>query len=226
MARIIAKKGLGTMSGARKAEIGDRMVKRFPLYLRVLREMAAQGEPFASGAVVAKALALDPIVVRKDLSKTGVRGKPRVGFPLGEIILAIERYLGWNASTEAVLAGAGRLGSALLGYPGFQHQGFKIVAAFDANPKKRGKISGVPVYPASQIAEIVRKLNVSLGILTVPADQAQAAADAMMAGGVRGIWNFTPVQLSVPADVIVKREDLAASLAVLSHRLRNGEKSK
>ena len=214
------------MSGARKAEIGDRMVKRFPLYLRVLREMEAQGEAYASGAVVAKALELDPIVVRKDLSKTGVRGKPRVGFPLTEIIAAIERYLGWNANTEAVLAGAGRLGSALLGYAGFQHQGVKIVAAFDSNPRKRGKIAGVTVYPSAQIAEIVRKLNVSLGILTVPADQAQAVADAMMAGGVRGIWNFTPAQLSVPSDVIVKREDLAASLAVLSHRLRHGEKAK
>ena len=214
------------MSGARKVEVGDRMVKRYPLYLRVLREMEAQGESYASGAVVANALALDPIVVRKDLSKTGVRGKPRVGFPMPEIIAAIERYLGWNAATETVLAGAGRLGSALLGYPGFQHQGLKIVAAFDSNLKKRGKIAGIPVYPAAQIAEIVRKLNVSLGILTVPADQAQAVADAMMAGGIRGIWNFTPVQLSVPADVIVKREDLAASLAVLSHRLRHGEHMK
>lgn len=214
------------MSGARKAEIGDKMVKRFPLYLRVLREMAEQGETFASGAVVAKALELDPIVVRKDLSKSGVRGKPRVGFPMAEIVAAIERYLGWNAATETVLAGVGRLGSALLGYPGFQHQGFKIVAAFDTNLRKSGKVAGIPVYPAAQIAEIVRKLNVSLGILTVPADQSQAVADAMMAGGIRGIWNFTPVQLSVPADVIVKREDLAASLAVLSHRLRHGERAK
>jgi redox-sensing transcriptional repressor len=214
------------MSGARKAEIGDRMVKRFPLYLRVLREMETQGEQYASGAVVAKALELDPIMVRKDLSKTGVRGKPRVGFPMSDIIAAIEKYLGWNANIEAILAGVGRLGSALLGYPGFQYQGFKIIAAFDANPKKRGRISGVPVYPATQIAETVRKLNVSLGILTVPAEQAQSAADAMMAGGVRGIWNFTPVQLSVPADVMVKREDLAASLAVLSHRLRHGERTR
>jgi redox-sensing transcriptional repressor len=214
------------MSGARKAEIGDKMVKRYPLYVRVLREMAAQGETFASGAVVAKALELDPIVVRKDLSKTGVRGKPRLGFPVTEIIAAVERYLGWNAATEAVLAGAGRLGSALLGYPGFQYQGFKIVAAFDANPKKSGKIAGIPVYPSAQIAEIVRKLNVSLGILTVPGEHAQNVADAMMAGGIRGIWNFTPTQLSVPTDVIVKREDLAAGLAVLSHRLRHGEHAK
>ncbi|MDX9866417.1 MAG: redox-sensing transcriptional repressor Rex [Kiritimatiellia bacterium] len=210
------------MGRARKAEIGDRMVKRFPLYLRVLREMAEQGEPYASGAVVAKALSLDPIVVRKDLSRTGVRGTPRLGFPLREVIAAIERFLGWNAHTEAVLAGAGRLGSALLGYPGFQDQGFKIVAAFDANPRKRGRIAGVPVYPADQLANKARTLGVSLGILTVPAGQAQAAADAMMAGGIRGIWNFTPVQLAVPSDVIVKREDLAAGLAVLSHRLRQG----
>jgi redox-sensing transcriptional repressor len=215
-----------TMSGAQKSEIGDRMVKRFPLYLRVLREMAARGETFASGAVVAKALTLDPIVVRKDLSQTGVRGTPRLGFPLGEIIGAIEHFLGWNAPAEAVLAGAGRLGSALLGYAGFRDQGFTIVAAFDANPKKRGQVAGVPVYPASQIAETVRRLKVVLGILTVPADQAQAVADALVAGGIRGIWNFTPVQLAVPPGVTVKREDLAASLAVLSHRLRRGEREK
>jgi len=214
------------MSGAQKSEIGDKMVKRFPLYLRVLHEMAEQCETYASGAVVAKALTLDPIVVRKDLSKTGVRGKPRLGFPLSEITLAIERFLGWNAATEAVLAGAGRLGSALLGYPGFRQQGFKIVAAFDLNPKKRSQLSGVPIYPSAQLTETVRRLNVSLGILTVPADQAQSVAEAMIAGGIRGIWNFTPVQLCVPADVIVKREDLAASLAVLSHRLRRGEKAK
>ena len=214
------------MSGAQKTEIGDRMVKRFPLYLRVLREMAEQGETFASGPVVAKALALDPIVVRKDLSQTGVRGTPRRGFPLFEIINAIEHFLGWNTATEAVLAGAGRLGSALLGYAGFHNQGITIVAAFDANPKKRGSVSGVPVFPASQITETVRRLNVTLGILTVPAGQAQSVADALVAGGVRGIWNFTPVQLTVPANVKIKREDLAASLAVLSRRLRHGEKGK
>lgn len=214
------------MSGAQKSEIGDRMVKRFPLYLRVLREMAERGDIYASGAVVAKALSLDPIVVRKDLSQTGVRGKPRLGFPVGEIINAIENYLGWDAPTEAVLAGAGRLGSALLGYPGFRDQGFKILAAFDVNPKRRNLISGIPVYPASQITETVRRLKVVLGILTVPADQAQSVADALVAGGVRGIWNFTPVQISVPPEVIIKREDLAASLAVLSHRLRRGDKGR
>ena len=214
------------MSGAQKNEIGDRMVKRFPQYLRVLREMAEQGETFASGPVVAKALGLDPIVVRKDLSQTGVRGTPRLGFPLTDIIGAIERFLGWNDSTEAILAGAGRLGSALLGYAGFRDQGFEIIAAFDNNPKKRGQITGVPVYPVSQITETVRRLKVTLGILTVPADQAQAVADAMIAGGIRGIWNFTPTQLAVPQTVEIKREDLTAGLAVLSHRLRRRERGK
>ncbi len=210
------------MSGVRKAEVGDKMVRRFPLYLRVLREMSARGLSHASGAVVARALALDPIVVRKDLARTGVRGRPRVGFPTGEVIAAIEGFLGWNACSEAVLAGVGRLGSALLGYPGFSQQGFKIVAAFDVNPKRCGKVAGVPVYPVAQLAETARRLRVALGILTVPEEQAQAVADAMVAGGVRGIWNFTPVQLAVPPEVRVKREDLAAGLAVLSRRLRDG----
>ena len=216
------------MSGAQKTEIGDRMVKRFPLYLRVLREMAEQGETYASGPVVAKILELDPIVVRKDLSQTGVHGTPRLGFPLREIINAVEHFLGCHTATGAVLAGAGRLGSALLGYAGFREQGITIVAAFDASPKKRGAIAGVPVLPASQITETVRRLKITIGILTVPADQAQTVADALIAGGIRGIWNFTPVQLTVPANVKIKREDLAASLAVLSRRLRHGhgEKSK
>ena len=214
------------MGRTQKSEIGDRRVKRLPLYLRVLREMADRGDIYASGAVVAKTLSLDPIVVRKDLSQTGVRGKPRLGFPLNEIIGAIENDLGWDAPTEAVLVGTGRLGSALLGYPGFREQGFKILAAFDLAPKRRNLIAGIPVYPASQITETVRRLKVVLGILTVPADQAQSVADALVAGGVRGIWNFTPVQIAVPPEVIIKREDLAASLAVLSHRLRRGDKGR
>ncbi|MDA3924238.1 MAG: redox-sensing transcriptional repressor Rex [Kiritimatiellae bacterium] len=211
------------MSGTTRGGAGSRSVKRFPLYLRVLREMELNGDTYASGAVVAKALSFDPIVVRKDFAKTGVCGKPRLGFPLYDLIDAIEKFVGWQTRTDAVLAGAGRLGSALIGYPGFKEQGFQIVAAFDVKPNKNQTINGVPVYPVSQLCERVKKKKVTLGILTVPDEHAQDVADAMIAGGVRGIWNFTPVRLKVPEDVIVKREDLAASLALLSYRLHQDE---
>jgi len=211
------------MSGSSRGGAGSRSIKRFPLYLRVLREMDAEGEQYASGAVVAKKLAFDPIVVRKDFAKTGAAGRPRLGFPLKELIDSIERFSGWQSQTKAVLVGAGRLGSALLGYPGFKEQGFKIVAAFDLTANRGQRIAGVPVYPSSQISRRVKELGVSLGILTVPESCAQEITDAMIAGGIKGVWNFTPVRLKVPEHVVVKREDLAASLAVLFYRLNKDE---
>lgn len=200
--------------------VGDPTLARLPLYLRVLREMKHQGCEYASGAVVAKQLNLDPIVVRKDLAVTGVTGKPRLGFPLQSLLMGIEEILGWSNTMDAVLVGVGSLGTALLGYDGFKQYGLSIVAVFDNNPKKIGKRSkGQLILPMSELRNVIRKLSVKLGILTVPAEHAQAVADVMVEGGIRGIWNFTPVRLKVPDDVILKREDLASSLAILSHRL-------
>lgn len=200
---------------------GSKALHRLPLYLRVLRELGRDGRSHASGAVLAAALGLDPIVVRKDLARTGVRGTPRVGFPIAELVDALERLTGAASEQTAVLAGVGRLGSALLGYPGFRRQGLRIVAAFDAAPERCNLIlAGTPVFPANSITEKVMRLGVPLGILTVPAERAQRVAEQMVAGGIRAIWNFTPAQLEVPEEVIVQREDLAVSLAVLLHRIQ------
>ncbi len=200
---------------------GTRTVKRLPLYLRVLRELEREGQAYASGAVIATALGFDPIVVRKDLAATGVRGTPRLGFPLPQLIREIERLTGADAGMTAVLVGVGKLGSALLNYPGFSKQGLRIAAGFDAAPERCNIISnGIPVFPVSTLTETVLRLGADIGILTVPADRAQRVAEQMVAAGIRAIWNFTPVQLDVPDDVLVQREDLAVSLAVLLHHLR------
>lgn len=201
--------------------LGTQVLKRLPLYLRLLREMEQGGNVYASGAALAEALNLDPIVVRKDLAKTGVRGTPRLGFPIAQLIVEIERLTGADAEMTAVLAGVGKLGSALLGYPGFRRQGLSIVAGFDAAPERCNIIlSGTPVFPVSTLTETVVRLGATLGILTVPADRAQRVAEMMVTAGIKALWNFTPVQLDVPANVLVQREDLAVSLAVLLHRMR------
>lgn len=199
---------------------GVPTLKRMPLYLRVLRRMKEEGAEYASGAVVAKELDLDPIVVRKDLAITGVVGRPRLGFALDEIIDGVERFLGWNNTTDAFLVGAGSLGSALLGYKGFQQQGLRIVAAFDASPKIIGKkVHGKEILSIEKLPELAKRMHVQIGILTVPETVAQEMCDMMVAAGIRGIWNFTPVKLDVPENVILQREDLAQSLAVLSHKI-------
>jgi len=199
--------------------LSTQSVKRLPLYLRILNEMRDAGEDFASSAVVAQLLNLDPIMVRKDLAGCGVTGTPRRGFPLAELILAVESILGCHASCEAVMVGVGKLGAALLGYPGFERYGIRIVAAFDLRPVKL-EGSSVPVYPMNMIQDVILQTGAKIGIVTVPADAAQEVADKMIAGGIKGIWNFTPAHLRVPDGVITKHENLATSLVVLSHRMR------
>ncbi|MBI9020211.1 MAG: redox-sensing transcriptional repressor Rex [Verrucomicrobia bacterium] len=208
------------MSDLERKTAGVPTLKRLPLYLRLLRQMKETGEEYASGAVVAKELGLDPIVVRKDLAITGAVGRPRLGFQMDEIITAIEEFLGWSNTSDAFLVGVGNLGTALLGYQGFEQHGMRIVAAFDSNPKLIGKtIHGKTILDIKKLPQLAKRMHVQIGILTATASVAQDIADVMIEGGIRGIWNFTPAKLSVPAHVSLQREDLASSLAVLSHRL-------
>lgn len=208
------------MSPLERKTAGVPTLKRLPLYLRLLRKMKEDGEEYASGTVVAKELGLDPIVVRKDLAITGAVGRPRLGFPMEEIIEAIEEFLGWSNTTDAFLVGAGSLGRALLGYKGFEQHGMRIVAAFDNNPDVIGqKIHGKEILGIDKMPELAKRMHVQIGIMTVTASVAQEVANAMVEGGIRAIWNFTPTTLDVPEHVILQREELASSLAVLSHRL-------
>ena len=195
-------------------------IRRYPLYLRAINEKIAQGELFVSSAVLARELGIDPVVARKDLAMAGEPGTPRRGYPAKELTEAINRALGWDNTTDAALVGVGSLGHALLGYQGFKEQNLSIGVAFDNDPSLVGSVChGVQVWDVSTLVDTVSRLKLKLGILTVPNAAAQACADMLVEAGVRGIWNFTAVQLSVPRNVNVQRVDLAASLAVLSHEI-------
>jgi redox-sensing transcriptional repressor len=205
-------------AGGRKA--GLPCVKRMPSYLQLLRVLQAEGREHVSGTVLAGVHHLEPVIVRKDLAMTGAVGTPRIGFRITELISAIERFLGWDNQTKAVLVGVGSLGTALLGYQGFQNFGFRIVGAFDQDPKMFKKwVHGRKVQAMDQLAPFVRRGEILLGVLTVPAEAAQKTAELMVRAGIKGIWNFTPLKLQLPDGVVSQREDLAEGLAVLSHRL-------
>ena len=156
-------------------------IRRYPIFLRAIGEMMDAGEAFISSSVLAERLGLDPVLTRKDLAMAGVPGRPRRGYPAGELRAAINRALGWDSATDAVLVGAGSLGSALLGYAGFKEQNLSIVAAFDANPRLAGStVHGVKVRPLAEMARLVRRLKVHLAILTVPTAAAQACAATLV----------------------------------------------
>lgn len=212
----------GTPSPEAVQKAGLACVRRLPAYLQLLRVLDAEGLDYVSGTVLAGTHNLEPVIVRKDLAVTGIAGLARRGFNVKDLIAAIEKFLGWDNQTKAILVGVGNLGSALLGYRGFDLFGLRIVGAFDADPQKVGQWSqGRKVQPLKQLNAFVKRQNIHLGILTVPVESAQAAADLMVQAGILGIWNFTPVKLAVPDEVVTQKEDLAQGLAVLSHRLQH-----
>ncbi len=195
-------------------------IRRLPLYMPLLKSDLDAGQQCISSAKIAELLKLDPVLVRKDLASIGITGQARVGFPIRELIEAVERFLGWDNISEAFVIGAGNLGAALAGYAGFEAHGLKIVGLFDSNPAKVGiTIAGKPVLDISKFSSLVRRMHIHIAILTVPAGQAVAVAQAAVEAGIKAIWNFTPVKLNLPDSIIVERVDLAASLAVLSSRL-------
>ena len=196
-------------------------IKRLPSYLHVIEAAAREGRQFISGTVIAEELELEPIQVRKDLAVTGIIGKPRIGFPVQELIDAINGFLDWNRVHNAVLVGAGHLGSALLGYAEFPRHGLHIVAAFDPDPAKIGDvINGVPIYSLDELTDQIRSKDVAIAVLTVPSPHAQAVADLLVNCGITSIWNFTNVKIKVPSNVVVQKEDLSSGYAVLSVKMR------
>jgi redox-sensing transcriptional repressor len=195
-------------------------LRRLPAYLQMLRALQAEGREYVSGTVLASVHHLEPVIVRKDLAATGATGTPRLGFRIANLIDGIERFLGWDRRTKAVVVGCGNLGSSLLGYRRFDALGLEIVGAFDRDARKVGHmIHDRQVLPITDLAKLVESENVTLGLLAVPAAAAQETAFFMVECGIRGIWNFAPVKLKLPAGVIVQKEDLAEGLAVLAHRL-------
>ena len=195
-------------------------IRRYPLYLRAISTMIARGDLHVSSAVLAEELGLDPVLTRKDLAMAGIPGKPRRGYPAKELSDAITKALGWDSVTDAVLVGSGSLGQALLGYSGFEEQSLQIAMAFDANPEKINKTyHGIKVRPMEDLKSLVKRCRIKIGILTVPASAAQECADQLIDAGIKGIWNFSPMQLAVPKNIIVQNVDLAQSLAVLSHAI-------
>jgi redox-sensing transcriptional repressor len=161
--------------------------------------------------------------VRRDLAAVSSVGMPKTGYVLKDLIADLERFLGRDNYTDAVLAGAGNLGKTLLFYENFKRYGLKIVAAFDKAPELIGTtVNNVQILDADKIKNMCERLNIHIGIIAVPAGDAQGVCDELVAGGVRAIWNFSPVTLDAPRSVIIKNEDLAASLSVLAAELADG----
>jgi len=200
------------------------VVERLSLYLRELQKLEKEGAETTSSTQLGRLLGLSDAQVRKDLANFGQFGYPGIGYRCDELVKKIKEILGTNRDWDVALVGVGNLGRALLGYGGFQQQGFTVVAAFDQDSSKVGQvIERVEVRPIDKLEDVIRQLGIRMAIIAVPRDAAQAIADRLVAAGVVGILNFRPIRLVLPpgirgagVDLAIEMEQLAFAVAVVS----------
>ncbi len=206
-----------------ESPVPKAVVSRLSLYLREIQHLVRDGHQTTSSGQLGKLLGFSDAQVRKDLAYFGHFGHPGIGYRCEELISAIKGILGTDREWPVALVGAGNLGRALLGYRGFCHQGFQIVAAFDTDSSKVGSvIEGVSVHSLDDLGQVAEQHRIRLGMIAVPAAAAQSVADRLVAAGIRGIVNFAPVTINLPDTVSHIGVDLAIELEQLSFAVVNG----
>ena len=205
-------------AGKNVKRIPQETIRRLALYLRSLRKLSQQNFSFVSSNQITAHLNITSDQFRKDLSYFGSLGKRGVGYRVDHLIRNLEQILGVDRECRIIIVGVGKLGSALLAYPGFLNFNFRIVAAFDSDLTKIGKVwEGIRIEDVSRLNEVVSQLGVQLAILAVPADSAQVVAEKLVACGICGILNFAPVNLNLPKKIHVLNVDMGTELMVLGY---------
>ena len=201
-------------------QIPDVVILRLPLYVRALAQFLAIGADMVSSQQLGDHLQMTPAQIRKDLSYFGRFGKQGTGYNVRFLRDELRQILGLNRSWPACLVGVGRLGQAVVNYPGFIPEGFNIVAAFDSDPELVGKkLSRLDVQPISRLKQTVKGKGIAIGIVTVPASQAQTVIDHLVSAGVRAILNYAPTAPHVPSGVVLRNLDPVLSLQSMTFYL-------
>lgn len=203
-------------------------MSRLPQYVRALTRLSQQGTTVVSSQQLGELIQMTPAQIRKDLSYFGRFGKQGRGYSVKYLLGELRRILGLDREWRVGLVGVGRLGRAILSYPGFSPEGFRIVAAFDADPRQVGQmVGGIMVQPMHRLREGVQELGIRIGIVAVPASQVQEVIDRLVQCDVRAIVNYAPVNAQVPAHVRVRNIDPVLALQSITFyltTLENAEK--
>ena len=198
-------------------KVPDIVISRLPLYLRAITSPLITKPDITSGEL-GDILGISSAQIRKDLSHFGEFGKQGTGYDIAKLVRELRRILKIEHEWDVALVGAGAIGHALAHYDGFGNRGFRITIIFDNDPEKIGTvINGYTITDIAQIGEIVPQNNISLAMLAVPAENAQAVADKLVLAGIRGILNYAPINLSVPSHVHVQNIDPVENLQRITY---------
>lgn len=208
-------------------EIPPVVIDRLPLYARALASLETHGREVVSSQELGSLLNVTPAQIRKDLSYFGRFGKQGRGYNVQKLLDELRRILGLNRQWKMALVGAGRLGRAILGYEGFTPQGFRIVEAFDSDPRMIGKpLNDLMVRDTADLETVLSEIQVDVGIVAVPAETAQDVIDALVRCGVRAILNYAPIAAHVPRGVQIKRIDPVLALQGMTYYLKQNVAAK
>lgn len=205
-----------------KSSIPRATAKRLSLYYRIFKRFNAENIEKASSKEIAEAIGIDAATVRRDFSYFGELGRRGFGYDVKKLMEFFADILNDNSITNVMLVGVGNMGRALLHYRFHERNKMKIVMAFEAdeNPAVGTVDAGIPIYAISEIEEKIKEAKSQTAILTVPSNKAQEVANILVAAGVKGILSFSPVNLSVPKDVVVQYVDLTSELQTLLYFMR------
>ncbi|OQJ71761.1 redox-sensing transcriptional repressor Rex [Leuconostoc pseudomesenteroides] len=196
--------------------------KRLPIYFRYLTFLHDSGTDRISSSELSDAIKFDAATIRRDFSYFGALGKRGYGYEVKALLDFFANVLDQDSLINVALIGAGNLGQALLNFNFHQSSNMRISAAFDADEKRTGTIlAGVPIYKMSELKEQISAQRINIAILTVPQGVAQDITDQLVSAGVKGILNFTPLRVTVPANVRVQNVDLTNELQTLVYFIEN-----
>ena len=214
------------MTATSPGEVPEVVISRLPQYVRILSQLLESGESVTNSQQLGEQLQVTPAQIRKDLSYFGRFGKQGRGYVVRDLLRELKQILGLNSEWNVAVVGVGRLGNAILNYPGFNPDGFHLVAAFDNNHANVGRqVGGVSVQPMGEMAETVAERDISIAIVAVPSAHTQTVIDQLVECGVRAILNYAPINAQVPDGIRVRSIDPVLALQSMTYYLTDAGSS-
>lgn len=201
-------------------KVSVAVIKRLPRYYRYLGDLLDDGITRISSNDLSKRMNITASQIRQDLNKFGCFGQQGYGYNVELLYEEIKKILGLDRIYNLIIIGAGNIGQALVNYPNFHKRGFNFIGIFDKNPKLIGiNIRGLEILDVAKLDAFLKVNQVDIAVLSIPKSNAEAIAPVLVENGVKGIWNFSHVDLHTPDDVIVENVHLTDSLMTLSYKL-------
>ncbi|HOA55095.1 MAG TPA: redox-sensing transcriptional repressor Rex [Clostridiales bacterium] len=206
---------------AQKKNVSVAVIKRLPRYYRYLSDLLKMDITRISSKELSKRMGITASQIRQDLNCFGGFGQQGYGYNVELLFKEIAKILGVDKKFQTIIIGAGNMGQALAHYKNFEKRGFRTIGIFDTDPELIGKkMNGLEVMDMKNLEDFVGRNHVDIAMLTVPYKETRETAERVARLGIRGLWNFSPMDLKLPYDTVIENVHLSDSLMVLGYKIK------